>query len=51
MKLKGEISEKRLFKKIIKNKIWIILIIVILVRLLVYSFYSDYTIYPDVKGK
>lgn len=38
---------KDLFKKIMSNKIWLILIIIIGFRGIVYSFYNEVSIYPD----
>lgn len=38
---------KDFFKKIMKNKIWLILLIVICVRGIVYSFYHDVSLYWD----
>ena len=34
-------------EKFVNNKIWIILLLVLLVRVFVYSFYNDYSIYVD----
>lgn len=42
--------KKDFLKKIDNNKIWIILVIIFCVRLLIYNFYSDFSIYPDTSS-
>lgn len=50
MKRRDEQMKKDFLKKIDNHKIWIILVIVFCVRLLVYSFYSNFSIYPDTSS-
>lgn len=42
--------KKDFLKKIDNHKIWIILVIVFCVRILIYSFYSDFSVYPDTSS-
>lgn len=42
--------KKDFLKKIDNNKIWIILVIIFCVRLLIYNFYGDFSIYPDTSS-